>query len=93
MVFQCFTNAHDIYLLYCWLVITQGDNDHWYHLYVQARIGNKSQVYTQHAYMRPLGVVAMVLGVDEETGPQLYKCEPAGHYFGHKGISVTAMGT
>ncbi|XP_040372774.1 proteasome subunit alpha type-6 [Rosa chinensis] len=59
----------------------------------QARIGNKSQVYTQHAYMRPLGVVAMVLGVDEETGPQLYKCEPAGHYFGHKGISVTAMGT
>lgn len=26
----------------------------------------------------------MVLGVDEETGPQLYKCDPAGHYFGHK---------
>lgn len=26
----------------------------------------------------------MVLGIDEETGPQLYKCDPAGHYFGHK---------
>lgn len=28
--------------------------------------------------------VAMVLGIDEENGPQLYKCDPAGHYFGHK---------
>lgn len=28
--------------------------------------------------------VAMVLGIDEEFGPQLYKCDPAGHYFGHK---------
>lgn len=28
--------------------------------------------------------VAMVLGIDEELGPQLYKCDPAGHYFGHK---------
>ncbi|KAG5243539.1 proteasome alpha type [Salix suchowensis] len=47
-------------------------------------IADKSQVYTQHAYMRPLGVVAMVLGIDEENGPQLYKCDPAGHFFGHK---------
>lgn len=28
--------------------------------------------------------VAMVLGIDEEKGPQLYKCDPAGHFFGHK---------
>jgi len=26
----------------------------------------------------------MVLGIDDENGPQLYKCDPAGHYFGHK---------
>ncbi|XP_027355508.1 proteasome subunit alpha type-6-like [Abrus precatorius] len=51
-------------------------------------IANKSQVYTQHAYMRPLGVVAMVLGIDDEYGPQLYKCDPAGHYFGHKATSA-----
>ncbi|CAL9199074.1 unnamed protein product [Musa hybrid cultivar] len=49
---------------------------------------DKSQIYTQHAYMRPLGVVAMVLGIDEEKGPQLFKCDPAGHFFGHKATSA-----
>ncbi|KAK1313317.1 Proteasome subunit alpha type-6 [Acorus calamus] len=51
-------------------------------------IADKSQIYTQHAYMRPLGVVAMVLGIDEENGPQLFKCDPAGHFFGHKATSA-----
>lgn len=31
--------------------------------------------------------VAMILGIDEEKGPQLFKCDPAGHFFGHKVIT------
>ncbi|MBA0810463.1 hypothetical protein Gohar_002457 [Gossypium harknessii] len=30
----------------------------------------------------------MVLGIDEEKGPQLYKCDPAGHFYGHKATSA-----
>ena len=26
----------------------------------------------------------MILGIDDENGPQLFKCDPAGHFFGHK---------
>lgn len=31
--------------------------------------------------------VAMVLGIDDEKGPQLFKCDPAGHFFGHKVVA------
>ena len=38
----------------------------------------------QHAYMRPLGVIPIVVGIDEERGPQLFKIDPAGYYVGYK---------
>lgn len=38
----------------------------------------------QAAYMRPLGVMPMLLGIDEERGPQLFKVDPAGYFVGYK---------
>lgn len=42
----------------------------------------------QHAYMRPLAVMPIIIGIDEERGPQLYKVDPAGYYVGYKVIQL-----
>mmetsp|Transcript_63463 Transcript_63463/g.200719 ORF Transcript_63463/g.200719 Transcript_63463/m.200719 type:complete len:247 (-) Transcript_63463:610-1350(-) len=53
-------------------------------------LADQAQVYTQHAYMRPLGVSTILFGIDEERGPQLYKSDPAGYYVGYKATSAGA---
>ena len=54
------------------------------------RLADVAQVWTQHAWMRPLGVTIMIVGMDEEKGPQLFKCDPAGYYVGYKATATGA---
>ena len=46
--------------------------------YLAQALADKAQVHTQQASMRPLGVMSILIGVDEERGLQLYKVDPAG---------------
>ncbi|MBE3046216.1 hypothetical protein IMZ48_27500 [Candidatus Bathyarchaeota archaeon] len=38
--------------------------------------------------MRPYGVATTLIALDDELGPQLFKCDPAGYYVGYKGVSA-----
>lgn len=58
--------------------------------YLAKRVSDENQVYTQHAYMRPLGVAMIIFGFDEEKGPALYKCDPAGYYVGYRACAAGA---
>ncbi|CAN8074771.1 unnamed protein product [Agarophyton chilense] len=58
--------------------------------YLARRVADENQVYTQHAYMRPLGVSMIIMGMDEEEGPSLFKCDPAGHYVGYRACAAGA---
>jgi len=44
------------------------------------RMADLAQVNTQTASMRPLAVISLFLGVDDEKGPVVYKVDCAGHY-------------
>ncbi|KAJ1291845.1 hypothetical protein BS78_02G348300 [Paspalum vaginatum] len=48
-------------------------------------IADRAQILTQHAFKRTSGVVAMIMGIDDEKKtPQLFMCDPAGYFFGYK---------
>ncbi|CDK28281.1 unnamed protein product [Kuraishia capsulata CBS 1993] len=52
------------------------------------RMANLSQIYTQRAYMRPLGVSLLFCSIDDEQGPSLFKTDPAGYYFSAKATAA-----
>ena len=51
-------------------------------------LADEFQVYTQHAYMRPLAVMVVLVAIDDERGPSLFKCDPAGYYVGYRATSA-----
>lgn len=58
--------------------------------FLAKQIADQAQVYTQHAYMRPLGVSSILISFDEEQGPQLFKTDPAGYFVGYKATAAGA---
>ncbi|KAL0213351.1 hypothetical protein RCL1_006977 [Eukaryota sp. TZLM3-RCL] len=51
-------------------------------------MGNKAQVYTQYAWIRPFGVIALFGGCDPVEGSKIYRVDPAGHVAGFYAIAA-----
>ena len=48
----------------------------------------KSNQNKKYRYMRPYGVSTIIVGIDEELGPQVFKCDPAGYFVGYYATSA-----
>jgi proteasome alpha subunit len=53
------------------------------------RVGDITQLYTQHAGVRPFGASIIFAGVDK-TGCRVFLSEPSGAYWGFKAIAIGA---
>jgi len=52
------------------------------------RMADVSQLYTQQAFMRALGIIGLYAGFDEDQRPQLFRVDPAGHYLAYKACAA-----
>jgi len=52
------------------------------------RMADLAQVRTQSASMRPLACMSLLIGVDDEAGPQVYKLDCAGHVLPFKAAAI-----
>ncbi len=55
--------------------------------FLTKNISDVKQAYTQHGGVRPFGVSLLVGGVDN-TGPHLFKTDPAGQYFSYYATAI-----
>lgn len=55
--------------------------------FLASRIADYNQNNTQKAMQRVFGVQTIVAGIDQERGPEIYKVDPAGYFFGYKGVA------
>ena len=57
--------------------------------YLASRMADNFQVYTQHAYMRPMAAMLMFVGIDER---RVRACSSAtrGYFVGYKATSAGA---
>jgi 20S proteasome subunit alpha 1 len=58
--------------------------------FLASRLADYNQITTQKAMQRVFGVETIVAGIDLELGPSLYKVDPAGYYYGYKGVASGA---
>lgn len=56
--------------------------------FLARRVADKAQVFTQHAGRRIFSVVVMLMAVDDELGPQLWRIDPAGLCMGYKAAAA-----
>eukprot|EP01068_Selenidium_serpulae_P001516 Selendium_serpulae@DN1661_c0_g1_i1.p1 len=52
------------------------------------KVADFNQVHTQHAYMRLHACTGILIGVDEEKGPSIYRFDPAGWFAGYKACAA-----
>nr|UXY87562.1 26S proteasome IOTA SU [Cryptomonas curvata] len=51
--------------------------------YLTKKISEKNQARTQYAFTRPLGIKTILLGIDNDLGPKLYKLDSSGYSNSH----------